>query len=438
MKAIGKVVLGLALAGVSYAAAAQSEQFIPALSYRVGPYAAGGSGYFGGAIDYWNLVNMTGGINGVKLVWEECETEYNASRGVECYERLKGKGSAGATVFQPLSTGIAYGLLDRVAQDKIPMTTFGYGSANAADGRVFEWVFPIGTTYWDQAAAMIAYLGQKEGGIDKLKGKKIVDLYHDSAYGKEPLVVFDAFAQKLGFELTKIAVAHPGNTQESQWLQIRQIKPDYVILWGWGVMNPTALKAAAKFGFPRDKMLGVWWAGSEEDAIPAGDAAKGYVSAAFSAPGTSFPVMQDIKNKVYAAGKGNLDDPTRQGSIYHTRGVVYGIITVEAIRKAQEKFGKGKVMTGEQVRWGLEHLNLSDARIKELGAAGMFPPIKTSCADHEGSGMVKFQQWDGKAFKPLTPYMAGDREMIRKMVEESATKYAAEKKITPRDCSKES
>ena len=437
MKAMEKVLLGLALAGISYAAAAQNGQFIPLLSYRIGPYAAGGSGYFGGAIDYFNLVNMTGGINGVKLIWEECETEYNASRGVECYERLKKK-NGGASTVEPLSTGIAYGLLDRVAQDKIPMTTFGYGSANAADGRVFEWVFPVGTTYWDQAAAMIAYLGQKEGGLDKLKGKKIVDLYHDSAYGKEPLVVFDAFAHKLGFELTKIAVAHPGNTQESQWLQIRQIKPDYVILWGWGVMNPTALKAAAKFGFPRDKMLGVWWAGSEEDVIPAGDAAKGYVSAAFSAPGTSFPVMQDIKNKVYASGKGNLDDPTRQGSIYHTRGVVYGIIIVEAIRKAQEKFGKGKVMTGEQVRWGLEHLNLSEARIKELGAAGMFPPIKTSCADHEGSGMVRFQQWDGKSFKPLTPYMAGDREMIRKMVEESASKYAAEKKITPRDCSKES
>ena len=436
MKAVNAALLGLALLAGASAVQAQNEQFIPALTYRVGPYAAGGSGYFGGAIDYWSLVNMTGGINGVKLVWEECETEYNASRGVECYERLKKK-NGGASTVEPLSTGIAYGLLDRVAQDKIPMTTFGYGSANAADGRVFEWVFPVGTTYWDQAAAMIAYLGQKEGGLDKLKGKKIVDLYHDSAYGKEPLPVFEAFAQKLGFEFIKLAVAHPGNTQESQWLQIRQAKPDYVILWGWGVMNPTALKAAAKFGFPRERILGVWWAGSEEDVIPAGDAAKGYISAAFSAPGTSFPVMQDIKNKVYAAGKGNLDDPTRQGSIYHTRGVVYGIIIVEAIRKAQAKYGKGKVMTAEQVRWGLEHLDLNEARIKELGAAGMFPPIKTSCADHEGSGMVKFQQWDGKSFKPLTPYMSGDREMVRKMVDESAAKYAVEKKITPRDCSKE-
>ena len=435
----GKVksaMLGIALLGAASGALAQSEQFIPALSYRVGPYAAGGSGYFGGAIDYFNLVNLTGGINGVKLVWEECETEYNAARGVECYERLKTR-HGGASTVEPLSTGIAYGLLDRVEKDKIPMTTFGYGSANAADGSVFKWVFPIGTTYWDQAAAMIAYIGQKAGGVDKLKGKKILHLYHDSAYGKEPIPVFEALAAKYGFEFMKIAVAHPGNTQQSQWLQIRQANPDFVILWGWGVMNPTAIKTAAKVGFPRDRIIGTWWAGSEEDVIPAGDAAKGYVSAAFSAGGTSFPVMQAIVNKVYGAGKGNLEDKSRIGSLYHTRGVSYGIIIVEAIRTAQAKFGKGKVMTPEQVRWGLENLNLTEARIKELGAGGMFPPIKTSCLDHEGSGMVRFQQWDGKGFKPLTPFMAGDKDLVRKMVDESAAKYAAEKKITPRDCSKE-
>ncbi|MCC6868156.1 MAG: ABC transporter substrate-binding protein [Burkholderiales bacterium] len=436
MKSMKSALLGLTMLGVAATAVAQGQQFIPLLSYRVGPYAAGGSGYFGGAIDYFNLINATGGINGVKILYEECETEYNASRGVECYERLKTK-HGGASTIDPLSTGIAYALLDRVAQDQIPMTTFGYGSSNAADGRVFKWVFPVGTTYWNQAAAMIAYLGQKEGGLDKLKGKKIVHLYHDSAFGKEPIPVLEALAAKHGFELIKLAVAHPGNTQESQWLQIRQAKPDYVILWGWGVMNPTALKAAAKVGFPRDKVIGVWWAGSEEDVIPAGDAAKGYITAAFTAPGTSFPVMQDIKNKLYAAGKGNLDDTSRQGSIYHTRGVSYGVIIVEAIRKAQEKYGKGKVMTPEQVRWGLENLNLTDARIKELGVGGMFPPIKTSCLDHEGSGMVRFQQWDGKSFKQLTPFMSGDKAMVRKMVDESAAKYAAEKKITPRDCSKE-
>jgi len=424
-----------ALAGVS-AAYAQNEQFIPVLSYRVGPYAAGGSGYYGGAIDYWTLVNMNGGINGVKLTWEECETEYNASKGVECYERLKKK-NGGASTVEPLSTGIAYGLFDRVAQDKIPMTTFGYGLASSADGRVYDWVFPIGTTYWDQMAAMIAYLGQKEGGVEKLKGKKIAFLYHDSAYGKEPIPVLDALAQRYGYEVLKIAVTPPGQTQESQWLQIRQARPDYTIVWTYGVMSTVALKTAAKTGYPRDKLLGVWWAASEEDVVPAGDAAKNYVSATFTASGTNFPVMQDIKNKVYGAKKGNLEDPSRLGNVMYTRGVVYGMILVEALRVAQDKYGKGKVMTPEQLRWGLEHLNLTEARIAQLGAPGLFPPIKTSCADHEGSGMVKFQRWDGTKFTQVTPFMTGDRAMVRKMVEEQAGKYAAEKKITPRDCGKE-
>jgi len=436
MKQLKSALVVLALVTAATAAQAQNEQYLPVLSYRVGPYAAGGSGYYGGAIDYFTLTNMAGGINGVKLVWEECETEYNPSKGVECYERLKKK-NGGATTVEPLSTGIAYGLFERVAQDKIPMTTFGYGLASSADGRVFDWVFPIGTTYWDQMAAMIAYLSQKEGGQEKLKGKKIAFLYHDSAYGKEPIPVLDALASKIGYETLKIPVPLPGNTQESQWLQIRQAKPDYVIVWTYGVMSTVALKTAAKVGYPRDKLLGVWWAGSEEDVVPAGDASKGYVSASFTASGMNFPVMQDIKNKVYGAKKGNLEDPNRLGNVMYTRGVVYGIILVEALRVAQAQFGKGKVMTPEQLRWGLEHLNLTEARIKELGAPGLFPAIKTSCNDHEGSGMVKFQRWDGNEFKQVAPFMAGDRQMVRKMVEEAAAKYATEKKLPVRDCTKE-
>jgi branched-chain amino acid transport system substrate-binding protein len=430
---------GAALGLTSLSAAAQGEQFVPLLSYRVGAYAAGGSGIFGGYIDYMNYINMKeGGVNGVKLAWEECETEYNNSRGVECYERLKKKGT-GATMVQPLSTGITYSLIDRVAADKIPMVTIGYGRTDAADGRVFPWVFPAITTYWSQASAMIKYIAKREGGEDKLKGKKIVHLYHDSAYGKEPIGVFQEYAKRLGFEITSIAVPHPGNEQQSQWLQIRQIRPDYVILWGWGVMNTVALKTAQRNGFPREKMIGVWWAGSEEDVIPAGDASKGYTTAVFNVAGANLPLVQDVKKVVYGKGKGNMEDVSRVGSVYHVRGLVHGIITVEAIRKAQEKYGKGKVMTAEQVRWGLENLNLDEARLKALNASGMMPPLKMSCADHEGSGLVKFQTWDGNQWKIVTPdWVAPDKQMIRAMIEESAGKYAKEKNITLRDCGKES
>lgn len=429
MKFIKTALLSAALLGAANMALAE-EQFIPVLSYRVGPYAAGGSGFFGGVIDYFNLVNINGGINGVKISWEECETEYNASRGIECYERLKSK-NGGATLAEPLSTGIAYGILDRVGTDKIPMTTLGYGRSDAANGRVFPYVFPLITSYWNQASAMITYMGEKSGGMAKLKGKKIVHLYHDSAYGKEPFPVLEEMSRLYGFELLKIAVAHPGNEQQSQWLQIRQANPDYVILWGWGVMNAVAIKTAQRNGFPREKMLGSWWAGSEEDTIPAGDAAKGYTTMSFNTPG-NYPVLDDIRKKVYGAGKGNLDDKTRVGSVYHMRGVTAAILWVEAIRKAQEKYGKGKVMTGEQVRWGLENLNVDGVRQKALGAFDMFPPVKTSCDDHEGSGAVKVQQWNGTKWVATTPnWITGDKVMTRKLLIVSSGKYAAEKNITP-------
>jgi len=420
-------------------ALAQNEQFIPANGYWVGPYAPGGSGFFGGMIDYFQMLNTRdGGINGVKLTWEKCETEYNNARGVECYERSKKKGPTGASVVHPLSTGITYSLIEKATADKIPLISMGYGRTDASDGRVFPFVFPLITNYWSQNTAKIKFIGMKEGGMGKLKGKKIVNIYHDSAYGKETIPVLDVQAKKFGFEITHIAVPHPGNEQQAQWLQVRQIKPDWVILRGWGVMNPTALKAAAKVGFARNKIVGVWWSGAEEDVIPAGDAAKGYIAAGFNLPGTSFPVMQEIQKHVYAKGKGEMDDKSRIGSIYHTRGVVAGILTAEAIRGAQEKFGKGKAVTPDQVRWGIEHLNLTDAKLKQLGATGLMQSLKVSCLDHEGGGAVKFLQWDGKKWNVITDWIASDQSIVRPMIEQSAAQYAKEKGITPRDCSKES
>ena len=438
LKRIAFAFAAAAAACVSAGALAQAkEQFVPANFYWVGPYAPGGSGFGGGIIDYMQMLNeRDGGINGVKLTWEKCETEYNNARGVECYERAKNKGPTGATVIHPLSTGITYSLIEKATSDKIPIISMGYGRASAADGRVFPYVFPLITTYWSQASSMVNFLGARAGGMDKLKGKKIVLLYHDSAYGKEPIPILTDLSKDFGYELTTIPVPHPGNEQQAQWLQIRQIRPDWVILWGWGVMNPTAIKSAARTGYPRDKMIGVWWSGAEEDVIPAGSAAKGYISAGFNLPGSNFPVMRDIQKYVYAKGKGEFDDKSRFGSIYHTRGVVAGIVTTEAIRNAQAKFGKGKPITGEQMQWGIEHLNITEKRLKELGAVGLMPPIKVSCFDHEGSGLVKFQQWDGAKWKVLTDWMEPDRALVRAKVEADAAQYAKEKGITPRDCPK--
>ncbi|MFB9125306.1 ABC transporter permease [Paraburkholderia dipogonis] len=435
--AAASLVLALSAAFASHAQAA-GEEYFPLQSYRVGPYAAGGSGFFGGFIDYMNLVNKRdGGVNGVKLTWSECETEYVVEKGVECYERLKsGLNGAPAAATNPLSVGIAYATLDRSTADRIPLVTINHGRTDSTDGAVFPYVFPLQLNPYSEVSAIVNYIGQQSGGLSQLKGKKIVVLYHGSPYGRETIPVLDSLSKKYGFELTQIEVPHPGNEQGSQWLTIHRINPDWVILRGWGVMNPVALKSAQKVGFPANHIIGNIWSNSEEDARPAGDAAKGFISITTHPSGTGFPVIQAIDQYVIQPGNGNLKDPSRFGTVYYNLGVVNGILNVEALRVAQARFGN-KPLTGDQVRWGFEHLNLDDARLKQLGAYGLVQPLKLSCSDHEGGGAVRFQQWDGQQWKVISGWVQADRALLRPIIEKSANAYAKEKGITPRDCSKD-
>jgi branched-chain amino acid transport system substrate-binding protein len=418
--------LAVTISGTTFQTRAD-EQFFPLQSYRVGPYAAGGTGFFGGFIDYLNLINLRdGGVNGVKLTWAEGETQYEVERGVEVYERLKNH--PGIAAWNPLSVGIAYAMIDRITQDKTPLITVNHGRTDSTDGRVFPYVFPLLLNPYSETSAIINYIGTKLGGLDQLKGKKLVVLYHGSPYGKETIPIYELLAQKYGFNVQQIEVPHPGNEQESQWLTIRRVKPAYVVLRGWGVMNPVALKTAQKVGFPADHIVGNVWSNSEEDVTPAGDAAKGYVAITTQASGAQYPVLQEIVKTVYAAGKGNLEDKNRIGSVYHNLGIVNGILNVEAVRTAQEKFGH-RTLTCDEVRWGFEHLKLDPARVEALGAKNLFHSINVTWDNHEGDGYVTFQQWDGKKWNVVSDWIAPDWALLRPIIEKSATAYATEHNI---------
>ncbi len=197
--------------GASASAMAQAQQFFPVLSGRTGPVAPNATPWANGHNDYMKLVNARGGINGVMTLVEECETGYATDKGVECYERLKGK-NGGATVFQPLSTGITFALTEKAPGDKIPLITAGYGRSESADGGVFKWNFPLTGTYWDAADVLVQHVAKKEGGLDKLKGKKIALVYHDSPYGKEPIPLLQERSKLHGFDLQLLPVTAPGVT----------------------------------------------------------------------------------------------------------------------------------------------------------------------------------------------------------------------------------
>jgi branched-chain amino acid transport system substrate-binding protein len=417
-------------------ALAQNEQFIPRLVYRTGPYAPNGIPFADGYADYLDMIDARdGGVGGVKITYEECETGYNNDKGVECYERLKDKGpTGGASLVDPLSTGITYALIERATADKIPVISMGYGRADASYGPVFPYVFTLPATYWAQADAMVKYIGDEEGGLDKLKGKKIGLVYIDIAYGKEPIATLEKLSQKYGYTFLKYPVSAPGIEQSATWLQVRQQRPDWLLLWGWGVMNSTAIKGAASVGYPMDHFIGVWWSGSEPDVVSAGTAAIGYKSGTFHGAGQNYGAVQDILKYVYDKNGGHTTRD-KVGEVLYNRGVINAIYDLEAIRTAQDKFGK-KPLKGEQVQWGYEHLDITPQRITALGADGLMVPIALSCENHEGNGKVRIQQWDGQHWKFVSDWIQPDREMLTEMYKESALNYAKEKGITPRDCAK--
>jgi branched-chain amino acid transport system substrate-binding protein len=121
----------------------------------------------------------------------------------------------------------------------------------------------------------------------------------------------------------------------------------------------------------------------------AGKAAIGFICATWYGTGRHFPLIQDVLTYVYARGKG-AGPENDVGTGRWMGGVVRGVLTAEALRTVMRAFGH-QPLTGAQVQWGLEHLSLTAASLKALGAEGMLAPFSLSCRDHEGGGSVKFQ-----------------------------------------------
>ena len=415
----------LAVGAVMAAGPVMADLVFPSLSYRTGPYAAGGIPFADGYADYFTLLNeRDGGIGGVMTRLLECETGYNTEKGVECYEATKGEGSL---VYQPLSTGITYQLIPKVTADDIPLHTMGYGRTSAANGDVFSHTFNYPGNYWNGASGAVNYLLDSNGG--DISGKKIALVYHNSAYGKEPIRTLEELSAKHGFDLSLLPVDHPGQEQKSQWLQIRRDRPDFVLMWGWGVMNQVAIQEAANIRFPMENFIGIWWSGAEHDVLPAGDKANGYKALTFHNVGRDFPVFEDIQKYVVDAGKA-AGAGDQVGNVLYNRGMYAAMLAAEAVKTAQAIHGVADI-TPAMMRDGMEALEMTEAKMTALGMPNFGPSFSVSCENHGGPGLVGVTQWDAanQTWSLISDFAPTDGDVIGALVEADSSAYAAENNI---------
>ncbi|MEM7520190.1 MAG: ABC transporter substrate-binding protein [Pseudomonadota bacterium] len=417
----------MAVATLMAASPVMADLVFPSLSYRTGPYAAGGIPFADGYADYFTLLNeRDGGIGGVMTRVLECETGYNTEKGVECYESTKGEGSL---VYQPLSTGITYQLIPKATADDIPIHSMGYGRTSAANGNVFSHVFNYPANYWNGASGAINYLLAQNNG--SLEGKKIALVYHNSAYGKEPIRTLEELSKKHGYELSLVPVDHPGQEQKSQWLQIRRDRPDNVIMYGWGVMNQVAVQEAANIRFPMENFIGIWWSGSENDVLAAGAAANGYKALTFHGVGSDFPVFEDIQTHVVDTGKA-AGAGDQIGTVLYNRGLYAAMLAAEAVKTAQEIHGVADI-TPAQMRDGMEALEISEEKMAGLGLPNFGPAFSVSCANHGGTGLIGMTQWDAESqsWSLISAFEETDKDVINPLIEADSAAYASENNIAP-------
>ena len=416
------------VAGLMAAAPVMADLVFPSLSYRTGPFAAGGIPFADGYADYFALLNeRDGGIGGEAVRVIECETAYNTEKGVECYEATKGEGSL---VYQPLSTGITYQLIPKATADDIPIHSMGYGRTSAANGKVFSHVFNYPTNYWNGASIGVKHFLDLNNG--DLSGKKITLLHFNGAYGKEPIPTLEALSEKHGFTLNTLAIDFPGQEQKSQWLQIRRDRPDYVLFWGWGVMNQVAVQEAANIRFPMENFMGIWWSGAELDVLPAGDGANGYKSLQFHNVGDDFPIFDDIRKYVVDAGKA-AGAGDQVGTVLYNRGVYAAMLAAEAAKTAQKIHGVSDITPG-MMRDGMEALEMTPEKMAELGLPNFGPTFSVSCENHGGEGLGAIAQWDAsaKSWSLITDFIEPDASVIDPLILADSEAFAAENAIEQR------
>ena len=400
-----------AFALVGGASVAQEKELVFGLQCdRTGATQTVGVFLCPGYHDYIALLNSKGGVEGYKIRVIEIDNEYKVPPAMEAHERFKKDGAVLEGLYGTPQTAA---LTKKLEEDKILGTSPGFGTAAAADGKKYPYVFPIAASYWSQAAAAIEFAKKELGG--SLKGKKIGYLYYDNPAGKEPLDVLNDLSTQEGFEMRTFAVPAPGVEMGAQVLDITgRFKPDFVISHLFGRSPSVSIKELKGKGFPLSKVVGLVWASSEADIIAAGGmgVAEGYNTIQFAGVGKDFPVIKDIEAMYKAQGKAAPKE--MESTVLYNRGVLTAALHVEALRNAIKAKG-GATPTSEEVKKGME-------AVKGFTLGGLVPPMEITQADHEGGGWVEVWTVKGGKLVRTKEWFQGYRPLILKHLAAEASK----------------
>jgi branched-chain amino acid transport system substrate-binding protein len=400
---LGAIVIGAVLVGGIFVGNASAKEYLVGLMCdRTGPTNSIGPALCDGFFDYMNLHNKgneLGAGNSIRVM--EIDHAYNVPRGIEAYERFKSEGVVSIGIYGTPHTAA---LAPKLHEDKNLGTTPGFGSAAAANGEKFPYLFPVAASYWSQAGGSMKFI------MDNWKGPgkpKVAFFYGDNPAGREAIPVLDEIAEMEGVELRHYAVPPPYIDLRPQVIDItRRFKADWVIAHLFGRAPALAMKDFRRMGHPLDRVIAHVWTAAESDIRVAGwDVAEGLYNVQFAHVGTDHPLLDRIRAMYRAEGK--AEPESFATSVYYNRGVMIAAMHAEAIRRAIKDHGQN--ITTVDVKNAME-------RIQGFDLDGFMPALNMTPKDHEGGGYVRMFQVHNGTYRPASEWYRGYRDVIAKRV----------------------
>ena len=378
-----------------------------------------------GLFDYYKMINeRDGGIGGLKIIFPKCQIDLKVMTDLECYQTHK----SNAVAFNSNSTNLSNNIILNSIRDQISIITTGDGKAFFKNGRIFKWVFNLPANNLNGASIAIRYI--LKSNLGNIKGKKISYIFYQGSYGENISKFLSILSKKYGFKLISLPTGY--DKEQEIWSKIKKNKPDYILVYGSGIINSNSIKLISSINFPIKNLIGIHWSEPEENLIKYGDYIDSYKALTFTNSDINLKIYKYILNYVYK--KNNLTDkPTNFGTVNYNRGLFQGMVNVEAALMAQKFHGNLKI-TASMFHSGMENLIISNKRLEELGFKKFIYPFKNNCSNHGGSGLAAIQQWNSKkkSWEMITNFMYGEKEIINKFIEQDSINFAKVNKIISR------
>jgi len=320
-----------------------------------------GSDYALSAKDAVAYINSNGGINGKKLEMVANDYAYKIPEAVNLYKTYKDEG---IYLIQGWGTGDTNALKEMVTADKIVYMSASYDTG-ISDPSKTPYNFFVGTSYGDSIKAAMQFV--KDSWTDKTRAPKVVFIYPDHPYGKNPIPAGKEMAKALGLEIGPDQdVSLKATEAVSQLTAMKAFNPDYAWIGNTVASAAVIVKDAAKLGLTTKFLINVWGF-NENLAKLAGGAAQERVfgMVPFTMWGDDVPGMKPVMEMHNNNHKGDS----------HIQPYIQNWVSMMVMWEALKIADKKGALNADGVKAALETL-------KDFDTGGLSAPITFTSTDH--------------------------------------------------------